>query len=328
MSCNKLMTRAATLGLAALLSGCAGQGGAMRAPGGVAMVPPSVSGSTYTFMVGETTFTADGPTGRVTGLTFRGRNLLIGAEVNNVTYGSSFWTSPQTWSWPPAIDAAAWTHRLDTAANRVVFDSGEVSVSGHALSIQKRFWSDPRRNAVVGEYTVTNRGSEVLRFAPWQVTRVASEGLVFYPRGAADPAGQTRRGAPRPITAVTVRDGIVWYDFSGNDSQTKSVGDGREGWLAYVAKGVLLLQSFVDIPADAPAEGEGEVEVYTAPNNTLVELEPQGAAMDLAPGATSAPWRAYWYVRAVPAGMDVSIGSTALVAWVRSQLPSPASAAR
>src|SRR5690606_19846744 len=128
-------------------------------------------------------------------------------------------------------------------------------------------------------------GSTVLRFAPWQVTRVASEGVVFHPRGAADPAGQTRRGEPRPITAMTVRDGIVWYDFSGRDSQAKSVGDGTEGWLAYVANGVLLLHTFTDIPAGAEAEGEGEIEVYSAPNDTLVELEPQGAAVDLAPGA-------------------------------------------
>jgi hypothetical protein len=283
---------------------------------------PTLAGATYTFTVGETTFEADGPTGRVTGLAFRGRNVLSGAEVNNILYGSTFWTSPQTWPWPPAIDAAKWTHRIDTANGRVVFDSGEVRVGDHPVSVEKRFWGDATRNAVVAEYTVTNRGSAVLRFAPWQITRVAATGVVFYPRGAADPAGQTRRGAPRPITAVTVRDGIVWYDFSGPDAQAKSVGDGAEGWLAYVANGVLLLHTFVDIPAGAAAEGEAEIEVYSAPNDTLVELEPQGAAVDLAPGATSAPWRTYWYIRAVPQGMDVSVGSKALVDWVRTQLPS------
>lgn len=313
--------RAAIAAMVVGLAACAGQSESRDVAAATRVVPvPTLTGSTYSFTVGETTFAADGPTGRVTGLAFRGRNLLVGSEVNNITYGSSFWTSPQTWRWPPAIDAAKWTHRIDTASGRVLFDSGEVLVSDHPISVEKRFWGDAARNAVVAEYTVTNRGSKGLRFAPWQVTRVASEGVVFYPRGAADPAGQTRRGAPRPITAVTVRDGIVWYDFSGNDAQTKSVGDGAEGWLAYVANGVLLLHTFVDIPAGAEAEGEGEIEIYTAPNNTLVELEPQGAAMDLAPGATSAPWRAYWYVRAVPSGMDVSVGSKALVEWVRTQL--------
>jgi hypothetical protein len=313
--------RAAAAAMMAGLAACAGQGESRDAGGAKAVVSaPTLNGSTYGFTVGETTFTADGPTGRVTGLAFRGRNLLIGPEVNNITYGSSFWTSPQTWRWPPAIDAAKWTHRIDTATGRVVFDSGEVLVNDSPLSVQKRFWGDARRNAVVAEYTVTNRGSTVLRFAPWQVTRVASTGVVFYPRGAADPAGQTRRGAPRPLTAVTVRDGIVWYDFSPRDGQAKSVGDGAEGWLAYVANGVLLLQTFVDIPAGAEAEGEGEIEVYSAPNDTLVELEPQGAAMDLAPGATSPPWRTYWSLREVPAGMDVSVGSKALVDWVRTQL--------
>jgi hypothetical protein len=42
--------------------------------------------------------------------------------------------------------------------------------------------------------------------------------------------------------------------------------------------------------------------------------------VELAPGATSAPWRTYWYLRAVPEGMDVSVGSKALVDWVRTQL--------
>jgi hypothetical protein len=304
-----------------MLIACAVQVDRLQAPAGVTTTPPSVSGSTYSFAVGETTFTADGPTGRVTGLSFRGTNLLIGSEVNNVTYGSSFWTSPQTWSWPPAIDASTFAHRIDTGANRIVFVSGEVTVTGHPLSIEKRFWADASRNAIVAEYTVTNRGGEVLRFAPWQITRVASEGFVFYPRGSADPAGQTRRGAPQPIRNVTVSDGIIWYDFTGNDSQTKSVGDGSEGWLASVADGVLLLQSFVDSPAGAQAEGEGEIEVYSAPSNRLIELEPQGAAVDLAPGATSQPWRTYWYLRAVPPGIEVGIGSKALVDWVRSLLP-------
>jgi hypothetical protein len=321
MSFHSRAVRAAAAALIAGLVACSGQGETRDTAGATRVAPaPTLAGSTYSFTVGETTFIADGPTGRVTGLAFRGRNVLSGPDVNNILYGSTFWTSPQTWPWPPAIDAAKWTHRIDAASSRVVFDSGEVRVGDHPVSVEKRFWGDATRNAVVAEYTVTNRGSTVLRFAPWQVTRVASEGVVFYPRGAADPAGQTRRGAPRPITAVTVRDGIVWYDFSGNDAQTKSVGDGAEGWLAYVANGVLLLHTFVDIPAGAEAEGEGEIEVYTAPNNTLVELEPQGAAEDLAPGATSAPWRTYWYVRAVPEDMDVSVGSKALVDWVRTQL--------
>jgi hypothetical protein len=299
--------------VAALLAACSSTPGLQSAP-----PLPEVTGSTYSFTVGELKFTADGPSGYVTGLSFRGRNLLIGSEVNNVTYGSSFWTSPQTWSWPPALDDAPYTHRIDTATNRIVFNSAEVAVSGHPLSIEKRFWGDGARGAVVTEFTVTNRGTSVLRFAPWQVTRVAAEGLVFYPRGVGDPSAQTRRGAPQAIRTTTVSDGIVWYDFTGNDSQSKSVSDGSEGWLAHVADGVLLLKRFVDIPAGSQAEGEAEVEIYAAPGNRLIELEPQGAAVDLAPGATSAPWRVYWSVHAVPAGIEVAVGSRALVDWVRS----------
>lgn len=308
--------------VATLLAACSSSpDGRVRDSGGraarVQAPVPEVEGSTYRFTVGGTTFVADGPTGRVTGLVFQGRNLLVGSEVNNVTYGSSFWTSPQTWPWPPAIDNATYTHRIDADARRIVFDSGEVLVSGHPLSIEKRFWGDAARGAVVTEFTVTNRGSSTLRFAPWQVTRVVAEGLVFYPQGETAPAAQTRRGAPQAIRAVSVVDGIVWYDFTGPDSQAKSVSDGAEGWLAWTADGILLLKQFVDYPAGSAAEGEAEVEIYTAPGNRLVELEPQGAAVDLAPGATSEPWRVYWSVHAVPADVPVAVGSRELVAWVR-----------
>lgn len=304
--------------LAACSAGKYGPRGKGAGPRAGATAPmPEVEGATYRFTVGAMTFIADGPTGRVTGLRFQDRNLLVGSEVNNVTYGSSFWTSPQTWSWPPAIDAATFTHRIDADAWRIVFDSGEVLVNGQPLSIEKRFWGDAARGAIVTEFTVTNRSSNVLRFAPWQVTRVVAEGYVFYPQGATAPAAQTRRGAPPAIRTVTVTDGIVWYDFTGTDNQSKSVSDGAEGWLAYVHDGILLLKQFVDHPADRAAEGEAEVEVYTAPGNRLVELEPQGAAVDLAPGATSAPWRVYWSVHAVPPGMQVGVGSRELVTWVR-----------
>lgn len=278
---------------------------------------PEVEGATYRFTVGGMTFIADGPTGRVTGLRFKDRNLLVGSEVNNVTYGSSFWTSPQTWSWPPAIDNATYAHRIDADARRIVFDSGEVLVNRQPLSIEKRFWGDTARGAIVTEFTVTNRSNTVLRFAPWQVTRVVAEGLVFYPQGGNGPAAQTRRGAPPAIRTATVADGIVWYDFTGPDNQSKSVSDGAEGWLAHVHDGILLLKQFVDNPPDRAAEGEAEVEVYTAPGNRLVELEPQGAAVDLAPGATSAPWRVYWSVHAVPPGIQASVGNRQLVDWVR-----------
>ncbi len=307
---------------AALLAACSsGTDGRLREaasgrPGSIAPIP-EVDGSTYRFTVGGMTFTADGPSGYVTGLSFGGRNLLIGSEVNNVTYGSSFWTSPQTWSWPPAIDDAAYTHRIDADTRRIVFNSGEVLVNGQPLSIETRFWGDTARGAIVTEFTVTNKAAGTLRFAPWQVTRVASEGLVFYPRGDNGPAAQTRRGAPPAIRTATVADGIVWYDFTGADSQSKSVSDGAEGWLAYVAGGILLLKQFEDNPADRAAEGEAEVEVYTAPGNRLVELEPQGAAVDLAPGATSAPWRVYWSVHAVPPGIQATVGNRQLVDWVR-----------
>ncbi len=281
-------------------------------------VVPMVAGSTYSFTVGDITFAGDGPSGYVTGLTFGGTNLLTSSALNDIAYGSSFWTSPQTWDWPPAIDDATYTHMVDAATNSVVFVSADVPIGDNTISVEKRFWGDSERNAVVTEYTVNNTGAGALSFAPWQITRVANDGLVFYPQGDNMPAGQTGPYSPPPISTVTVADGMVWYDFTGTDAEGKSVSDGAEGWLAYVANGVLFLKSFPDNPAASQAPGEGEVEVYVAPDETYIELEPQGALSDVAAGAASDPWRVTWYVRAVPAEIDVSVGSAALVDWVRT----------
>ncbi len=264
------------------------------------------------------TFTGDGTSGYVTGLALGGTNLLIGSDVNAVTYGSSFWPSPQSWDWPPAIDSASYTHQIDTATSSIVFVSEAVTMGDNTISVEKRFWGDTTLNAVVTQYTVTNSGSNVASFAPWQITRVPANGIVFYPQGDNAPAAQTGPYSPPAIGTVTVDGGIVWYDFTGSDIEGKSVSDGAEGWLAYVADGVLFLKTFPDIPPASQAPGEAEVEVYVAPGDTYIELEPQGAMADVAAGGTSEPWQVHWYLRSVPADLDVSVGSTALVDWVRT----------
>ena len=43
--------------------------------------------------------------GRITALRLGDRNLLSGAEVDAINYGSTFWTSPQSaWGWPPVAE--------------------------------------------------------------------------------------------------------------------------------------------------------------------------------------------------------------------------------
>ena len=290
------------------------------------LVEPTVTGSTYRLSFGDIGFAADATTGRITEFVFQGNNLLTGPEVNAANYGSSFWTSPQTWDWPPAMDDASYTHEIDAQTASIVFTSSNVSLGSDSVVVNKRFWADPARAAIVHEYTITNTGSSAMQVAPWQITRVPYSGLTFYPIGSGgEPEAQMRPYAPGPITAVTIANDIVWYDFTQarNDAE-KSIGDGSEGWLAHVADGVLFLKTFPDIPANQQAPDEAEIEVFAGPatneSGAYIELEPQGAYASLAAGATSQPWRVSWYAHAVPAELDVSVGSAELVEWVRSLL--------
>ncbi len=276
---------------------------------------PTANGSTYSFTVDDVTFTADGPSGRVTGLMFGGSNILTTSAVHDTNYGSSFWTSPQDWDWPPAIDGASYTHSID--GDSIVFVSEEVTLATNDVTVTKRFKGRASDGSVELQYTVTNTGSGALDFAPWEITRVFNDGFTFYPRGTNDPHAQTGEYSPEAIPTVTLGDDMVWYDFSGNDGESKSVSDGAEGWLAHVSGGVLLLKVFEDVPVSGQFDTEGEIEVYSAPDDAYVELEQQAARQTVAAGETSTPWTVHWYVRTVPAEVDESVGSESLVSWVR-----------
>jgi hypothetical protein len=298
------------------MSGMGGMGGAEGAPPVGGDVVLTASGNSYTLQVGDLEFAADGPSGRVTALNFGGGNLLTTSAVNDTNYGSSFWTAPQDWEWPPAIDAAAYSHEI--ADSSIVFLSADVALNDNTVTVTKRFWGEAARQAIGLEYTVQNVGSAAMSLAPWEITRVRASGVTFYPAGDNAPVAQTGEFSPPAIGTLSTADGVVWIDLSGAEVEGKSVSDGSEGWLAHVDGGVLFLKTFPDIPATAQAPGEAEIEIYTAPDDTYVELEQQGTYGSVAAGAASTPWTVYWRVRPVPAELDVSVGSTALVDWVRS----------
>jgi hypothetical protein len=302
------------------MAGAGGMGAGGQTPVGADPVP-TVSGSSYSIEVGELTFTADGPSGRVTGLMFGGGNVLTTSAVNDTNYGSSFWTSPQDWDWPPGIDAADYTHSVD--GESIVFVSDEVELPANTVSVTKSFRGNASEGSIELEYIVTNLGSGSLTFAPWEITRVFNDGITFYPRGMNDPHAQTGEYSPDAIPTVTLGDDMVWYDFSGNDGESKSVSDGAEGWLAHVSDGVLLLKVWDDVAVADQFDTEGEVEIYSGPDDGYIELEQQGARQTVASGEQSAPWNVRWYVRTLPTDVDESVGSESLANWVRAFVAAP-----
>ncbi|MBN2192935.1 MAG: hypothetical protein JW751_08965 [Polyangiaceae bacterium] len=328
------MMKPATFGVAialgALLTACAGDGtppmlsvsgssgGTGAAPtggtvatggqlgiGGAGSVVPSVSGNVYSFDIGSVSFDVNAAVGaRITSLSVGGVELLSGSAVHSVNYGSTFWTSPHSdWYWPPppTIDATPYTATLD--GNTVTMTGGSEPTLG--VSVSKTFSADAGTGWIRLSYAITNTATAPRSFAPWEVTRVPTGGLAFFPRGPGGVAADTTLEHTEVATEV-------WFDSATQGPQeAKLVADGGGGWSAHAASGYLFVKRFPDLPVGAAAAGEAEVAIYLGVG--YVELEVQGALTEIAPGGSSA-WTVEWKVVPIPTGISVAGGSADLVA--------------
>lgn len=277
--------------------------------------PPSLEDGTYVFRAGDLEFAVDPAVGgRVVRFSLGGTNILTGPEVvaggtdtlPNM-YGSTFWTSPQSdWNWPPetAIDSDAHVARVE--GNVLSLSSEPGATTGYA--VQKRFWADRERQEITLEYSLENR-SATRPAAPWEISRVPKEGLVFF---AAESAPLTKSSLPYQFTS-----GITWIDIAQAPSKdSKLFQDGSEGWLAYAYRDLVFIKLFEDVSAADQAAGEAEIEVFVNGTMEYVEIEQQGRYAMVPAGGSSA-WRVTWLLRRRPSELPASAGNMELVNWVR-----------
>lgn len=249
---------------------------------------------------------------------------LTGPSVDPANYGSTFWTAPQAdwsvdkWPPPPAIDNAPYTLSSDEVSCTLV---GAPITGGSAamndLSVTKRFSADLAKGALVVDYTIKNQGTATKRLAPWEVTRVAPEGLTFF-ESESDPVANG--GTLPPITRA---EGCTWFLYQSTvQHHAKLFSDGK-GWIAHATpQNLLLIKSFANLTVGAAAPGEAEIEVYAAnppgmPAARYVEVENQGAIADL-PGGGMLTWTVRWYLRALT--FPATPGSAELVSLVRQTI--------
>jgi hypothetical protein len=282
------------------------------------LAAPALEAGRYVFRMGQLELEVDpGIGGRVTRFSLVGENILTGPEVvasgegslPNM-YGSTFWTSPQSaWGWPPeaAIDAALLESRLVGDTLELASEPG--ASTGYA--VRKRFWTDVGRDLISIEYTLENQRA-VLPAAPWEISRVPKEGLVLF---AAKAPALVQSSLPS-----TFRDGVAWVDIAlAPPTDSKLFQDGSEGWLAYIYRDLAFIKTFEDTSPEQAAPGEAEIEIFASGLFEYVELEQQGGYA-MPPRGGSSSWQVNWLLRRLPAGLDASLGSAALVAWVRSQV--------
>ena len=163
--------------------------------------------------------------------------------------------------------------------------------------IRKEFSTDTERNCFIVTYSIINESDQTQKVAPWEITRVDNEGLIFFdaPVEGITPAG---------LMPFESKYGAVWYKTDEANANRKINADGK-GWLAYCNNGLLLVKKFEDLDASQPAPEEAEVQVYVNRGKTYIELESQGAYTTLKPHE-SLSWTVRWYLLPVEGATEPS----------------------
>ena len=78
-----------------------------------------------------------------------------------------------------------------------------------------------------------------------------------------------------------------------------------------------MVKSFADISPAEAAPGEAEIEIFTDAAHTYIELENQGALVNLGPNATLS-WTVRWFLRPLDPSISVQVGSPDLLSAVRA----------
>lgn len=254
--------------------------------------------------------------GRISSVRYGGEELLIDpSRTEDMMWGNVLWPSPQSnWGWPPlsVIDEEPYQVQQEDGG----WELTSLVEPSTGFQFVKHYRLEAEPLTLVINYQIHNRGNREHLVAPWEVTRVPPAGLTFFPTGK----GKFISGSFSPLPVRNVGR-ITWFEYRPEllNGGHKLMTDGSEGWLAYVNDGLALIKQFPDVPAPLNAPGEGEIEIYTNPEKTLIEVEQQGPLSRLAPGE-SLSWRVRWLVRPVPTDLEVEVGDIELADWVRAQV--------
>ena len=244
----------------------------------------SLEGSKYSITAGDLTLTVDAGQGaKILSFQYKDKEVLSQLQRPNA-FGSTFWTSPQTeWNWPPVPEYDTKPYTAEQKNGALVL-TGEESPRFH-YRIRKEF--RPAGNCIEVTYSIINEAAVERKVAPWEISRVPSEGVIFF-----DATPETI--TPIGLLPITVQDNASWYQVDEARANRKINADGN-GWYAYANNGLLFVKRFPDIAPTQPAPKEAEIQVYVNVGKTYIELEAQGAYTSLKPGE-SLSWTARWYL--------------------------------
>ncbi len=261
--------------------------------------------------------------GRITRYEYQGQNILTDPRFHEIYWGSTLWSSPES-DWqhpaPEALDRGRYQFENSPAGALCLVSESSANFAGKSVKARKVFAPELANGSMVIRYELRNTSeAATFRVAPWEVTRVPGGGICFYPHAGIN---KTTDGMN-----LEVIEGIAWFDHRKVSPEGQKVwSDGREGWVAHAALGLLHVKEFQELTAEETAPGEGDVEIYSSGTpdceRSYVEVEAQGPYSLLAPG-DSVVWQVRWHLIPIPSGILLRAGNEQLVALARSVLARP-----
>ena len=269
-----------------------------------ATVAEETADGKYIIKNGEVTMTIDGNGGKILSYKYGDAEVISQTTFPN-SFGSTFWTSPQKeWNWPPVPEFDRQPYTVENGDKFVMTSQLSERLK---YRVSKTFVPNKKDQSIAITYTIKNESDETRKVAPWEITRVPNDGIIFFdaPVDAITPAG---------LMNFQAANGLSWFQADEAQQNRKINADGK-GWLAYLNDGLLLVKKFEDLSADAPAPGEAEIQVYVNRGKTYIELESQGAYVTLAPGE-----RLTWTVKWMLAPYSGEVPSAKAVKAVKKML--------
>ncbi len=231
---------------------------------------------------------------RISSLNIDNHQILFTNQKSN-NWGSTIWPSPQAiWNWPPPgnIDNKPYHVSIADESIRLTSDVDKIT----QLSVSKTITANKADTSIQIVYTLINQSKSHQQYAPWEITRVPSQGIVYYQKDAnSDSLNSTNLDEPC-------------------NEKRKIICDGT-GWQAYVnPDNYVFIKTYNNITPEQTAPKEGEFELYRDFNN-YVELENQGKYETMAPG-DSLTWKVTWYLRKLPANIALTTNNQNLKKYI------------
>ena len=277
-------------------------------------ISPQEENGKYYFQVANVYFEVDPSIGaRISSFKIDDEEILQqSAYAGDYLYGATLWQSPQSeWNWPPSVELDQNPYTGGIEGTQVILRSAVDETYSH-LVFKKVFSASLSDTSVSMEYTMINKGTSDHSYSAWELARVPSGGISFFPKGEGDVTGDF-------AAQTELINGIVWYQQDDADpSSRKFFCDGAEGWSAHVNDDLnVFIKQFEDAAATDHAPGESEIELWYSGPSSYIELENQSAYTNIAVG-DSVTWNMKWYLRNVPSGIQAQTGNADLVNYIRN----------